>query len=398
MTLKTATRCVQFDAESDPYGALAPPIYQTATFQQPTASEFGAYDYTRSGNPTRTLVEGQLARLEGGAYACAFASGMAAITALTRLLKSGEEIIAGDDLYGGTVRLLEQILPRAGISVRYVDTTDLCEVANALCPQTKLILVETPSNPLLRISDVRQLGKLARAVGARLAVDNSMMSPVLQQPLALGADVVIHSATKFLCGHSDVTAGALITNDPSLHEQIAFQQNAEGAGLSPFESWLLLRGMKTLSLRVERQNDTARKVAVFLKSHPLVEKVYHPSLNEHPGRELHRSQAEGGGAIVSFITGKADFSARLAEATQLFKIAVSFGSVGSTVSLPFHMSHASIPAGLKERLAPPAHLVRLSVGIEDADDLIEDLEQALAVAARHPTQTEINFKAEVATV
>jgi cystathionine beta-lyase len=225
-----------------------------------------------------------------------------------------------------------------------------------------------------------------------------MMSPVLQQPLRLGADVVIHSATKFLCGHSDVTAGALITNDPSLHEQLAFQQNAEGAGLSPFESWLLFRGMKTLALRVERQDHTARKVAVFLKSHPLVEKVYHPGLEDHPGHELHRSQAEGDGAIVSFITGNADFSARLAEATQLFKIAVSFGSVGSTVSLPFHMSHASIPAGLKERLAPPAHLVRLSVGIEDADDLIEDLEQALAVAASHATQTQINFKAEVATV
>ncbi len=398
MSLKTATRCVQFDGTSDAYGAMAPPIYQTATFQQPTASEFGEYDYTRSGNPTRRLVEEQLARLEGGAYACAFASGMAAITALTRLLKSGDEIIAGDDLYGGTVRLLDQILPRAGISVQYVDTSDLCAVANALSPQTKLLLVETPSNPLLRISDVRQVGKLARAVGARLAVDNSMMSPVLQQPLRLGADVVIHSATKFLCGHSDVTAGALITNDPSLHEQIAFQQNAEGAGLSPFESWLLFRGMKTLALRVERQDNTARKVAVFLKSHPAVKKVYHPSLNDHPGHELHRSQAEGEGAIVSFITGNADFSARLAEAMQLFKIAVSFGSVGSTVSLPFHMSHASIPAGLKERLAPPAHLVRLSVGIEDADDLIEDLEQALAMAASPATQTQINFKAEVATV
>jgi len=398
MTLKTATRCVQFDAESDPYGAMAPPIYQTATFQQPTASEFGEYDYTRSGNPTRTLLEKQLARLEDGKYACAFASGMAAITALTRLLKSGEEIIAGDDLYGGTVRLLDQILPRAGIAVQYVDTCDLGAVANALSPQTKFLLIEAPSNPLLRISDIRQLRKLAHAVGARLAVDNSMMSPALQQPLRLGADVVIHSATKFLCGHSDVMAGALIVNDPSLHEQLAFQQNAEGAGLSPFESWLLFRGMKTLALRVERQDDTARKVAKFLKSHPLVEKVYHPSLNDHPGHDIHRTQSEGDGAIVSFTTGDAGFSARLAEATQLFKIAVSFGSVGSTVSLPFHMSHASIPARLKERLAPPGHLVRLSVGIEDADDLIEDLEQALAVAARRASQTQINFKREVTTV
>ena len=396
MTLKTATRCVQFDAESDPYGALAPPIYQTATFQQPTASEFGEYDYTRSGNPTRSLLEQQLARLEDGKYALAFASGMAAITALIRLLKSGDEIVAGDDLYGGTVRLLDQILPRAGITVLYVDTSDLAAVANALSPQTKFILIETPSNPLLRISDIRQLRKLAHAGGARLAVDNSMMSPVLQQPLRLGADVVIHSATKFLCGHSDVMAGALIVNDPSLHERLAFQQNAEGAGLSPFESWLLFRGMKTLALRVERQDDTARKVAQFLKSHPLVEKVYHPGLKDHPGHDVHRTQSAGDGAIVSFTTGDAGFSARLAEATQLFKIAVSFGSVGSTVSLPFHMSHASIPARLKARLAPPAHLVRLSVGIEDAGDLIEDLEHALAVAANRASQTQINFK--VATV
>ena len=382
MTLKTSTRCVKFGGTSDPYGAIVPPIYQTATFRQPTASEFGEYDYTRSGNPTRSLVEQQLAELEGGTGACAFASGMAAITALTRLVEHGDEIIAGDDLYGGTVRLLEQILPRQGVSVRYVDTTKLEAVRAALTLRTRLILVETPTNPMLSICDIRGLSQITRESGVMLAVDNSMLSPVLQQPLALGADVVIHSATKFLSGHSDVTAGAIITKDPSLHGQIAFQQNAEGAALSPFESWLLLRGLKTLALRVERQNDSARKVAQFLATNTRIKKVYHPGFKDHFGHEIHRSQSEGDGSVVSFTTGDEQVSAQLAEATRLFTIAVSFGSVGSTISLPCRMSHASIPKPLQDRLAPPADLVRLSVGIEDANDLMEDLGQALDIATQ----------------
>jgi cystathionine beta-lyase len=378
--MKAATRCVHFDPDLDPHGAVVPPIYQTATFRQDSASEFGQYDYTRTANPTRTLVERQLASLEGGAYASAFASGMAALTALARSLENGDEIIAGDDLYGGTVRLLEQILPRQGISVRYADTTDVASVRSCLTAKTKLILIETPTNPLLRISDIRGLAKLAKTSGALLAVDNSMMSPFLQQPLALGADIVVHSATKFLCGHSDVTAGALITNDATLHQQIAFQQNSEGAGLSPFESWLLLRGIKTLALRVERQNSSALKIAEYLDRHPLVRKVYYPGLESHPGYELNRLQARGAGAVISFLTNDVKLSRKFAEATNLFEIAVSFGSVGSVVSLPYRMSHASIPPSLKSRLAPPEHLVRLSVGIEDVDDLIDDLDQALSVA------------------
>ena len=352
----------------------------STTFRQPNALEFGDYDYTRSGNPTRTLLEQQLAELEGGAYACAFASGMAAITALTRTLNSGDEIIAGDDLYGGTVRLLEKVLTRQAIAVRYVDMTDLAAVREALSPRTKLILIETPSNPLLRISDLRALSQIAKAADVLLAVDNSMMSPILQQPLLLGTDLVIHSATKFLCGHSDVTAGAIITNDASLHEQIAFQQNAEGAALSPFEAWLLLRGLKTLALRVERQNLSATKIAEFLKSQNEVTHVYYPGFADHPGHEIQRGQSRGDGAVITLTTGDAEISRRIVEATKLFTIAVSFGSVNSTVSLPCRMSHASIPAHLQERLAPPADLVRLSVGIEDADDLIDDLSQALALA------------------
>ena len=384
--MKTSTRCVQLGRSNDAYGAIVPPIYQTATFEQPTATEFGEYDYTRSGNPTRTLLEQQLADLEDAAYACAFASGMAALTSLTRIVKAGEEIIAGDDLYGGTVRLLDRIAANQNISVRFVDTTNGDALRKAVTRRTRLILIETPSNPLFRISDIRELSLIARETGAYLAVDNSMLSPVFQRPLNFGADVVVHSATKFLGGHSDVTAGALITNDPVLYEQLSFQQNAEGAGLSPFESWLLLRGLKTLALRVERQNSSAGKIARFLQSRAEVSQVFYPGLEDHPGHEIHKLQADGSGAVVSFTTGDDQLSSALVETTRLFRVAVSFGSVGSTISLPCRMSHASIPGSLKDRLAPPSDLVRLSVGIEDVDDLLADLERAFSenVALRCP--------------
>jgi cystathionine beta-lyase len=379
--MKTATRCVHLESNDDCYGAIAPPIYQTATFRQIAADEFGEYDYTRSGNPTRSLVERQLARLENGEHAAAFASGMAALTALARLLAAGEEIIAGDDLYGGTARLLEQILPRQGIGVRYVDATSADSLKQALNSRTKLILIETPTNPLLKICDIEKIARIAHEAGVLLAVDNSMLSPVLQKPLALGADAVIHSATKFLCGHSDATAGAVITNNAEIARQIRFYQNAEGAGLAPFEAWLLLRGLKTLSLRVERQNDSAQKIAEFLAQHKNVRQIFYPGLETHAGRETARRQATGGGAVVSFTTGDADFSQKLVESTQIFEIAVSFGSVGSTISLPHRMSHKSVPTRLKQ-LAPPADLIRLSVGIEDVEDLLEDLANAFAAAAR----------------
>jgi len=389
--MKTSTRCVQLGRGNDPFGAIAPPIYQTATFEQPTATEFGEYDYTRSGNPTRTLLEQQLADLEDAHYACAFASGMAALTALTRIIKPGEEIVAGDDLYGGTVRLLDRIASHYNIRVTYVDATNPDVLRQVVSDQTRLILVETPSNPLFHILDIRQLSLIAQAAGAYLAVDNSMMSPLFQRPLNLGAAVVVHSATKFLCGHSDVTAGALITNDPALHKQFAFQQNAEGAGLSPFESWLLLRGLKTLALRVERQNASAAKVAQFLETHAEVSQVFYPGLPNHPGREIHVQQAEGDGAVVSFTTGDDKLSSDIVESTRLFKVAVSFGSVASTISLPCRMSHASIPAALRDRLAPPSDLVRLSVGIEDVDDLLEDLDQAFAIAAERKLALAFDF-------
>jgi cysteine-S-conjugate beta-lyase len=373
--MKPSTRCVSLD-EDERFGAISTPIYQTATFRQPTATEFGEYDYSRSGNPTRTQLEKKLAQLEHGKHAAAFASGMAAITAVTRLLESGDEILASDDLYGGSVRLLEQILPRQGITVSYVDTTDLGAVVNAFSSNTKLILVETPTNPLMRISDIPGLAEIAHSSDALLAVDNTMLSPCLQNPLKFGADVVIHSATKFLCGHSDVISGAVITNDEKIYRQLSFFQNAEGSALSPFDSWLLLRGIKTLALRVERQSENALKVAQFLAARPQVTAVYYPGLPEHAGHELHAKQASGGGSVISFTTGDVARSKRFVESTQLCSIAVSFGSVNSSISLPCYMSHASIPESMRSRLAPPPDLIRLSVGIEDIEDIFADLEQA----------------------
>jgi cysteine-S-conjugate beta-lyase len=358
--MKIPTRCVRVFAEDDPYGAVAPPIYQTATFRQPSAVGFGEYDYSRTANPTRGLVERQIAALEGGRFGCAFASGMAAITAVTRLVRAGEEILAGDDLYGGTTRLLAKVVPHQGIRVRWVDATDLAAVEQAIGPDTRLLLVESPTNPLLRVVDLERLAALARRRGILLAVDNSLLSPVLQRPLALGAHLAVHSATKALCGHGDVLAGAVVTDDPDLHERIAFHLNAEGAGLAPFDSWLLLRGMKTLALRMERQSATAQKIAGSLIAHPGTRQVFYP----------------GQGPVVSFTTGDPDLSRRLVEAARLFTIAVSFGSVASSISLPCSMSHASVPEELRGRLAPPADLVRLSIGIEDPDDLLDDLKQA----------------------
>jgi cystathionine beta-lyase len=376
--MKTSTLCVHLPPGDDPHRATAPPIYQTATFRQPGATEFGEYDYSRTANPTRALAEQQVAALEGGAFACAFGSGMAALVAVTRLVKASEEILAGDDLYGGTVRLLSRVAPGLGVRVRHVDTTDPAAVAAAISPATRLLLAETPTNPLLRIADLARLAEIAHARGVLLAVDNSLLSPCLQRPLALGADLVIHSATKFLCGHGDVSAGAVVTDDPLLHERLAFHLNAEGTGLAPFDSWLLLRGMRTLALRVERQCATATRIAAFLAGHTRVEKVFFPTLAPPEIREIHERQASGPGSVVSFTTGDPERSKRIVEAARLFSIAVSFGSVGSSISLPCRMSHASIPAELRGRLGPPADLIRLAVGIEDADDLIADLERALA--------------------
>lgn len=379
--LNTHTRLVGFDpCPGDPYRPVATPIYQTATFEQESALGFGRYDYSRSGNPTRAVLEELVAELEGAERGFAFASGLAAMTAVTRLLSAGDEIVAGDDLYGGAYRLFSKILARTGITVRYADATDPAALAAAMGPRTRLVHVETPTNPRLRIVDIAAVAEVAHRGGAVLSVDNTAMSPYLQNPLALGADVVMHSATKYLCGHSDVTAGVVATSDAKLAETLYLIQNGEGSALGPFDSFLLLRGLRTLGLRMDRQQASAQKVAEFLAGHPDVERVWFPGLDGHPGADIHARQARGPGAVISFQTGSLEVSRRVAEASKLFAITVSFGGIGSSISVPCRMSHASIPAEVQKKVELPEDLVRVSVGIEDAGDLIEDLSRALQLA------------------
>ncbi len=381
--MKFATRLLNFDpAPGDRLTPANTPIYQTATFRQHDATEFGEYDYSRSGNPTRAAVEKQIAALESGTRGFCFSTGLAAITAVTRLLEPGEEILACNDLYGGTYRLFSRILAKRGINVRYVDFTDLHAIAGSIQGNTRLVYLETPTNPLLQIIDIAAVADIAHGSGALVCVDNSTMSPYLQRPLELGADIVLHSATKFLCGHSDVMAGAVVVNDDQLAQELYLIQNGEGAVLAPFDSFLLLRGTKTLSLRLDRQQANAAAVAALLDSHPAVDRVYYPGLAEPEQLRIHRSQASGDGAVLSFITGDAEFSRAVVEATRLFAITVSFGSVNSTISLPNYMSHASIPAALRQQKKIPADLVRISVGAEDVGDLVDDLSQAFEFAAR----------------
>ncbi|MGA2370906.1 MAG: cystathionine beta-lyase [Candidatus Korobacteraceae bacterium] len=381
--MKFATRLLTFDpAPGDRFTPANTPIYQTATFRQDDATEFGEYDYSRSGNPTRAVVEKQIASLENGTRGFCFSTGLAAITAVTRLVSPGEEILACDDLYGGTYRLFSRILAKRGINVRYVDFNNLDAVAASINSSTKLVYLESPTNPLLQVIDIRAVAEIAHRTGVLVCVDNSTMSPYLQRPLELGADIVLHSATKFLCGHSDVMAGAVVVSDDQLAEELYLIQNGEGGGLAPFDSFLLLRGMKTLSLRLDRQQSNARKIAEWLDAQPGVECVYYPGLADERQLSVHRAQASGDGAVLSFVTGDADLSRAIVEATKLFNITVSFGGVNSTISLPNYMSHASIPQHLRQQKSIPADLVRVSVGAEDVEDLLDDLSQAFEFASQ----------------
>ncbi len=380
--MRPETQLVHFEAApNDDFCPSTTPIYQTATFRQPSATKGGRYDYTRSGNPTRTVLEEQVGRLEGGTRAVAFASGMAAITAVASLVEPGQEILAGNDIYGGTYRLLTRILARQGVRVRFVDTTDDDAIDRELSRRPRLVLIETPTNPLLQVTDIASLALRVHEHEGLLAVDNSLLSPYLQRPLEHGADLVIHSATKYLSGHGDVTAGVVVVKGEALAEPITFYQNAAGCGLAPFEAWLLLRGVKTLALRLEKQQTSASHLAEFLAGHPMVLKVRYPGLADHPGRDKHFRQARGAGGVVSFETGSVELSTKIIEATRLFAITVSFGAVGSSISLPAHMSHASIPGNVRSARLLPEDLVRISVGIEHPEDLIEDLSQALDTAS-----------------
>jgi cystathionine beta-lyase len=379
--MKFASKLIQFDAApGDRFRPTATPIYQTATFEQEHADRFGDFDYSRSGNPTRKVLEDHVATLEGGTRGFAFASGMAAITAVARTLRAGDEILADSDLYGGTCRLFTRVLERGGVTARYADAGDLATFAARITPNTRLIYVESPTNPLLRVLDLRALAALAHAHDALLVVDNSLMSPYLQRPLELGADVVLHSATKFLCGHADVTGGVVVVKDEDLAEDIAFLQNAEGNALGPFDCFLLQRGLKTLKLRVDAQQRNAQQIAEFLAADPRVERVFYPGLATHPDYELQRSQASGAGSVLSFTAHSVEAAKAGAERAKMFQICVSFGSIHSTISLPGCMSHASVPPEIAATRELPPQLVRISVGIEDAGDLIADLDQALTGA------------------
>jgi cysteine-S-conjugate beta-lyase len=379
--MKFETLLLNFDpAPGDRCRPANTPIYQTATFRQDSATSFGDFDYTRSGNPTRTVLETQLALLESGTRAFCFSTGLAAITAVTRLLKPGEQILACDDLYGGTYRLFSRILANRGITVQYVDFADESALKAAFTPAVKLVYLESPTNPLLHILDLARVAALAHEYGARVCVDNSTMSPYLQRPLELGCDIVIHSATKFLCGHSDVMAGAVIVKDPALADDLYLVQNGEGGGLAPFDSFLVLRGLKTLALRQNQQQANATAIAHYLQQHPSVTDVYFPALAPPQDAAIHKKQASGPGSVLSFRTGDPELSRRVVEGCKLHTITVSFGGVNSTISLPNYMSHASIPEHLRSQKQIPRDLVRISVGIEAIDDLTEDLDQAFAAA------------------
>jgi cystathionine gamma-synthase/cystathionine beta-lyase len=372
------TRLVQLGVGRDERtGAISFPIYPSATYRHPGVGESTGFDYTRSGNPTRQLLEEALAELEGGARGLAFSSGMAALTTLFLHFSAGDHLIVSEDLYGGTYRVLAQVFAKLGIAASYVDTADTSAVAAAVTPQTKALLVETPGNPLLGIADLEALGRLCREKGLLYVVDNTFLTPVLQQPFAFGADVVIHSATKYLGGHSDLCAGALVARTPELGEHLYFLQNSTGAILPPQDSWLLVRSLKTLALRMERHCANALEVARWLQAHPRVTAVYFPGLPEHPGHQLSQRQAKGFGGMLSFRVESAERARRVLKKLRLISFAESLGGVESLMTLPAVQTHGDIPIAERERLGICESLLRLSVGIESVEDLLADLAQAL---------------------
>ena len=378
--MKFRTRAIHVGNEKDPEtGAVVPPVHFASTFVQPGAGEWGNFDYSRSGNPTRQNVEHTLTSLEGGAGALAFTSGMAATHCATMLLKKGDHLLAGTDIYGGTYRLLQHVVRSSGVDVSLADSTQLEMLEQAFKPNTRLVWIETPGNPLMSITDIAACAELAHRHGALLAVDNTFATPALTRPLEAGADLVMHSATKYLGGHSDLLAGVLVAGSQKLHEQLYFLQNACGAVLSPLESFLLSRGLKTLELRVHEQCKTAQQLAQWLNRDARVKRVLYPGLPDHPGHALAKNQMQGGfGAMLTFeIAGDLVKTKQVAEATQLFQLAVSLGAVESLIEQPATMSHASYDPSDRAAHGITDSLIRISVGLEDLEDLRADLDQAL---------------------
>lgn len=359
-------------------GATITPIYQTSTFTQEKIGVTKGYDYSRSDNPTREVLEKAIAALENGAYGLAFASGLAAETAILSILKPNDNIVAADDLYGGTYRLFTKVIANQGITTSFADGTNPAAIESLITKNTKLIWVETPTNPLLRLSDIQAISKVAKDRGILLVVDNTFATPYFQKPLDLGADIVVHSTTKYINGHSDVVGGAVITNNEELFQQIKFYQNAAGNILGPFDSWLTLRGLKTLAVRMERHEKNAQKIAEFLVTNPNVITVNYPGLDSHPQHELAKKQMAGYGGMISFeIQGGIPEVNKFVENLKLFSLAESLGGVESLVSHPAQMTHASIPAYQRKNIGINDNLIRLSIGIEDVEDLIADLKYAL---------------------
>ncbi len=376
-------------------GAISVPIYQTSTFVQEAPGVHKGFDYSRSNNPTRKVLEDLIANLEEGDAGFAFASGLAAIDAVLKLLKSGDEILACDDIYGGSFRIFTHIYEKFGIKVNYVDTTNIQNVVDNINERTKFVWIETPTNPTLKISDIRAISAIAKTVDALLVVDNTFASPVLQQPITLGADIIIHSATKYLGGHSDIIAGAVVTKTKELSAQLKFIQNSSGGILGPFDSWLLIRGIETLPLRIEQHSKNAEKVAEFLSHQSTIKNLYYPGLVSHLNHDVAKKQQSAFGSIISFSLQEDTIEAAesLVTSTQLFKLAESLGGVKSLICHPAQMTHKSIPDEKRKASGVSDSLIRLSVGLENADDLINDLKQAFNQVKN--TQTQKAFASSV---
>ncbi len=383
--MNISTQAVQIGLEWDTRtGAVTVPIYQTATFRHPGLGQSTGYDYSRSGNPTRQALEDGMARLDGAARGFAYASGMAAITNLLLLFKSGDHLIVTEDLYGGTCRLFDRIFSQYGLSFSYVDTSSLAAVAAAIQPATRAVFVETLTNPLLKFADLRAISGLCKSSNLLLIADNTFLTPYLLRPLELGADIAVYSATKYLAGHNDTVAGVVTVKDPRLAETVYFHQNSVGAVLGPQDSWLTTRGIKTLGIRLDRQQQNAGRIAEWLTAHPRVVKVYYPGLKDHPDHGLMGRESRGFGAMIAFEVDKHELVEQILLKTRLISFAESLGGVESLMTFPEVQTHADIPPELRARLGINNVLLRLSVGIEDCDDLIEDLRQALEEQGETP--------------
>ena len=374
-----STRAIHDGQESDPLtGAVNVPIYLSSTYAQEEIGKNKGHEYARVSNPTRDALETNLASLEGGSSAHVFGSGMAAIMAMVTMFKSGDHVICGENVYGGTARLFNQIVVNYGIEFTYVDTSDAESVRRALKPQTKLVHIETPTNPLMTLTDIRAVADICHESGVELSVDNTFMSPYFQRPIELGADIVMHSTTKFLNGHSDGLGGVLVGTTPKHKEQFAFVQKCTGGILSPFESWLILRGVKTLAVRMRQHDESGRRIAAYLAQHKKVKQVFYPGLPDHPQHELAKKQMSGFGSMISFETGSLTNANTLLKSVRICTLGESLGGVETLISHPATMTHAAIGTEARTQLGITDGLVRLSVGIEDVDDLLADLDQALA--------------------